>query len=146
MSAKASGTRLRGLTGADSPLARWLPFLNWWSRVDRQTLRADLIAGLTGGIILVPQGVAFATIAGMPPEYGEPLKLLVRGHYLAEIGEENFFPVKTNAVGAIYRKLDSEICRNCQVRIFSECKEFLPNGERRADIAYPAAAIRTEEG
>ena len=34
------------------------------------TLRADAIAGLTGGLVLVPQGVAFATIAGMPPEYG----------------------------------------------------------------------------
>jgi sulfate permease, SulP family len=48
----------------------YLPFLRWWPRVNRQTLRADLIAGLTGGLILVPQGVAFATIAGMPPEYG----------------------------------------------------------------------------
>lgn len=38
--------------------------------VDRHTLRADALAGLTGAIILVPQGVAFATIAGMPPEYG----------------------------------------------------------------------------
>jgi sulfate permease, SulP family len=50
--------------------ARWLPFLRWWPRVNRLTLRADLVAGLTGGIVLVPQGVAFATIAGMPPEYG----------------------------------------------------------------------------
>ena len=51
-------------------LKSMLPFLRWWPRVNRQTLRADLIAGLTGGLILVPQGVAFATIAGMPPEYG----------------------------------------------------------------------------
>lgn len=51
-------------------LQRLLPFLRWRGRVDRQTLRADLVAGLTGGIVLVPQGVAFATIAGMPPEYG----------------------------------------------------------------------------
>ena len=51
-------------------MAYWLPFLRWWSRVTSVTLRADLIAGLTGGLILVPQGVAFATIAGMPPEYG----------------------------------------------------------------------------
>lgn len=50
--------------------SRLLPFLAWWPRVDRRTLRADAIAGLTGGIVLVPQGVAFATIAGMPPEYG----------------------------------------------------------------------------
>jgi len=51
-------------------LNAWLPFLRWWPRVNRTTIRADLIAGLTGGLILVPQGVAFATIAGMPPEYG----------------------------------------------------------------------------
>ncbi|MDH5541228.1 MAG: SulP family inorganic anion transporter, partial [Rhizobacter sp.] len=51
-------------------LRRLFPFLSWWPVVRRQTLRADAIAGLTGGIVLVPQGVAFATIAGMPPEYG----------------------------------------------------------------------------
>jgi SulP family sulfate permease len=33
-------------------------------------VRADLIAGLTGAVLALPQGVAFATIAGMPPEYG----------------------------------------------------------------------------
>ena len=49
---------------------RLLPFLRWWPRVNRDSLRADVLAGLTGGLILVPQGVAFATIAGMPPEYG----------------------------------------------------------------------------
>jgi SulP family sulfate permease len=51
-------------------LRRWLPMRAWWGRVDRQTLRADAGAGLTGSLILVPQGVAFASIAGMPPEYG----------------------------------------------------------------------------
>jgi SulP family sulfate permease len=38
--------------------------------VDRSSTRADLIAGITGALIVLPQGVAFATIAGMPPEYG----------------------------------------------------------------------------
>lgn len=38
--------------------------------VDRATAKDDLIAGLTGAMIVLPQGVAFATIAGMPPEYG----------------------------------------------------------------------------
>ena len=51
-------------------LARFLPFLQWWPRVNRVTWRADLIAGLTGAVIVLPQGVAFATIAGLPPEYG----------------------------------------------------------------------------
>jgi SulP family sulfate permease len=49
---------------------RFLPFLAWWPEVDRGTLRADALAGFTGAIVVLPQGVAFATIAGMPPEYG----------------------------------------------------------------------------
>ena len=44
--------------------------LAWWPRVNRETTRADLMAGLTGALVALPQGVAFATIAGMPPEYG----------------------------------------------------------------------------
>lgn len=47
-----------------------LPFLQWFSLVNRQTLQADLIAGITGAVIVLPQGVAFATIAELPPEYG----------------------------------------------------------------------------
>ena len=50
--------------------AQILPFLQWLPRVDGKSFRIDLIAGLTGAIIVLPQGVAFATIAGMPPEYG----------------------------------------------------------------------------
>jgi len=50
--------------------ARYFPFLAWRTRLTPETLRADFSAGLTGSMILVPQGVAFATIAGMPPEYG----------------------------------------------------------------------------
>lgn len=46
------------------------PFLRWWPLVNRDSSKADLIAGLTGAMIVLPQGVAFATIAGMPPEYG----------------------------------------------------------------------------
>lgn len=36
----------------------------------KKSLRADLIAGLTGAVVVLPQGVAFAIIAGMPPIYG----------------------------------------------------------------------------
>ncbi len=49
---------------------RYLPFLRWRQRVTRDALRDDLVAGLTGALVVLPQGVAFATIAGMPPEYG----------------------------------------------------------------------------
>jgi SulP family sulfate permease len=53
-----------------SPWGWLLPFLNWLPSVNGRDLRADLIAGLTGAIVVLPQGVAFATIAGMPPQYG----------------------------------------------------------------------------
>ncbi len=49
---------------------RIFPFLRWGRTLTKETLRADLLAGLTGAAIVLPQGVAFATIAGMPPEYG----------------------------------------------------------------------------
>jgi sulfate permease, SulP family len=46
------------------------PFLAWRHRVNRVTLRADVLAGLVGAVMVLPQGVAYATLAGMPPEYG----------------------------------------------------------------------------
>jgi SulP family sulfate permease len=49
---------------------RIFPFIHWLPRVNRDSLRDDLIAGLTNAVIVLPQGVAFALIAGMPPEYG----------------------------------------------------------------------------
>ncbi len=51
-------------------LRKFLPFLAWWPLVNRQTTRDDLLAGFTGALIVLPQGVAFATIAGLPPQYG----------------------------------------------------------------------------
>jgi SulP family sulfate permease len=46
------------------------PFLAWFKLVNKNTIKADILAGLTGAVIVLPQGVAFATIAGLPPEYG----------------------------------------------------------------------------
>ena len=47
-----------------------IPLLKWWPRVDSASLRADALAGVIGAIVVLPQGVAFATLAGLPPEYG----------------------------------------------------------------------------
>lgn len=49
---------------------RLFPILRWWPQVNRSSLKADGIAGLTGAVIVLPQAVAFAIIAGLPPEYG----------------------------------------------------------------------------
>ncbi len=42
----------------------------WWKTMSPETLRADLAAGMLGAILVLPQGIAFATLAGLPPEYG----------------------------------------------------------------------------
>ncbi len=46
------------------------PFLVWGRKLNKRTLRDDFFAGFTGAIIVLPQGVAFAMIAGLPPVYG----------------------------------------------------------------------------
>lgn len=51
-------------------LAKIFPFIVWFRLTTIETIKADFFAGLTGAIIVLPQSVAFATIAGMPPEYG----------------------------------------------------------------------------
>ena len=52
-------------------LVRLLPFLAWLPELRKPGgLRVDLLAGLTGAVVVLPQGVAFATLAGMPPQYG----------------------------------------------------------------------------
>lgn len=42
----------------------------WWRKVTLATVRADSAAGLLGAILVLPQAIAFATLAGLPPEYG----------------------------------------------------------------------------
>jgi len=62
-----------------SGFARYMPILTWLSKYDRSWLRLDLIAGLTIVALLVPEGMAYAQIAGVPPQtafYAAPIGLL----------------------------------------------------------------------
>lgn len=51
-------------------IADYFPPLDWRHRITNRSLGADAYAGLINAAIVLPQGVAFATIAGLPPEYG----------------------------------------------------------------------------
>lgn len=46
------------------------PFLEWSLNYNKSWLKGDVGAGLTVGIMLIPQGIAYAMIAGLPPIYG----------------------------------------------------------------------------
>jgi SulP family sulfate permease len=67
------------------------------------------------------------------------VEFLKRGRYLDEIGHDNVFPVRTDVIGAVYPKLDPEICRKCSARIFRRCRERLPNGEPRPEAIIHAS-------
>ena len=47
-----------------------ISILEWLPNYEKSFLKGDLIAGITVGIILIPQGIAYALIAGLPPIYG----------------------------------------------------------------------------
>jgi len=51
-------------------LSAVLPFLNWLPNYKKSWLKGDISAGLTVGVMLIPQGIAYAMIAGLPPIYG----------------------------------------------------------------------------
>lgn len=57
-------------------MKRYLPFLNWIQGYNKAKLMGDLPAGITVGIMLIPQGMAYAMIAGLPPVYGLYASLL----------------------------------------------------------------------
>ncbi len=48
----------------------FLPILDWLPHYKKANLQGDLSAGLTVGVMLIPQGMAYAMIAGLPPIYG----------------------------------------------------------------------------
>ena len=51
-------------------LARYLPVLDWGRRYDRTTLTNDLAAAAIVTIMLIPQSLAYAILAGLPAEIG----------------------------------------------------------------------------
>ncbi|KAL4808659.1 sulfate transporter family-domain-containing protein [Aspergillus unguis] len=49
---------------------RLFPFLTWITRYNTQWLLGDMVAGITVGAVVVPQGMAYASLANLPVEYG----------------------------------------------------------------------------
>jgi sulfate permease, SulP family len=58
---------MRGLTNG---LARYLPILDWTRTYNGTTLTSDVVAALIVTIMLIPQSIAYAMLAGLPPEVG----------------------------------------------------------------------------
>ena len=55
---------------APSRIERWLPITSWLRAYTRDDMEGDLVAGVVTAILLVPQGMAFAILAGLPAQAG----------------------------------------------------------------------------
>merc|ERR1719494_1559306 len=51
-------------------LAKYLPFLGWATTITKQDVCKDLLAGITVGVLLIPQSMSYAALAHLPPQYG----------------------------------------------------------------------------
>ncbi|MFO7667604.1 MAG: SulP family inorganic anion transporter [Desulfobacterales bacterium] len=51
-------------------LTRIFPFLAWFKKYSLEAFRIDAVAGLTVALVLIPQSMAYAQLAGLPPYYG----------------------------------------------------------------------------
>ena len=55
----------------DAFINTFMPFMAWLPELtDKTTLRADIVAGITVALVLIPQSMAYAALAGLPPYYG----------------------------------------------------------------------------
>jgi SulP family sulfate permease len=61
---------VRVAPGWSTSLRRFLPILEWLPKYDRSWLASDAVAGLSVWALLVPQALAYATLAGVPVQYG----------------------------------------------------------------------------
>ena len=51
-------------------LSKIFPFIGWFDKYGLGSLRNDALAGLTVALVLIPQSMAYAQLAGLPPYYG----------------------------------------------------------------------------
>jgi SulP family sulfate permease len=103
-------------------------------------------------VMIVARGISFVDVAGaemLAQEARRRRKMggglyfyrckdeihqfLSKADKLHDIGEGAFFDVMSNWIKPVYATLDSDVCRNCQSRIFAECHVNLPNGVPRKE-------------
>jgi MFS superfamily sulfate permease-like transporter len=57
-------------TKLGNTLKTYIPALDWMPKYDRKFLKSDALAGITTGTVVIPSAMAYASLVGLPPEYG----------------------------------------------------------------------------
>jgi SulP family sulfate permease len=92
-------------------------------------------------LLIMANGVNFIDLAGAEWLANEALKwqkrgggiyfsglklvsqdILIKGEFIDKIGKHNFFKDKNSAIDKIFKSLDTSICANCDIKIFTECE------------------------
>ncbi|KAI6190512.1 hypothetical protein M3Y97_00126000 [Aphelenchoides bicaudatus] len=109
------------------PILQWLPSYPW-----KQNLMGDAMAGLTIGVVHVPQGIAYAVLSGLEPVYGLYTSFFGVIFY-ALFGTSRFVSIGSFAVVAlmtgvsvreIYQRIDDEYVQ-AEIRYFDETKTLI---------------------
>ena len=83
-----------------SRLVRFLPILEWLKSYSRKDFNGDIFAGIITAILLVPQGIAYAMLAGLPPQLGLYASILPPAIY-AMLGTSRTMSVGPVSIAAI---------------------------------------------
>ncbi|XP_034940502.1 sodium-independent sulfate anion transporter-like isoform X2 [Chelonus insularis] len=81
-------------------LYRRIPILDWLPNYQRDFIACDLVAGITVGLTVIPQAIAYANVAGLPPQYGLYSSFMACFVYTI-FGSSKDVPVGPTAIGAI---------------------------------------------
>ena len=93
-----------------------LPVFTWLRGYDRGWIRGDVIAGLTVWAVLVPEALAYATIAGVSPVvglYAARVALISRCAAVAPDRSSSEFPISSRAADAAGLPADREVRAAC---------------------------------
>src|SRR6187402_1903760 len=96
----SSPTQARSPHGASSVLRRHIPIIGWLPRYEKSWLAADAIAGATVWGLLIPEMIAYAGLAGLPPQAGLYTLLASLGLY-AVLGTSRHLAVAATSASAI---------------------------------------------
>jgi SulP family sulfate permease len=124
--------------------------------VQNSLMNIDEIEPQKKSVLIVARGISFVDVAGAEMLAQEArrrrkmggglyfyrckdeiYKFLRKSDKLDDIGIGGFFPTMSNWIKPVYATLDPEICRNCTARIFSECHDYLPDGQARPPHLNP---------
>jgi sulfate permease, SulP family len=84
----------------DSRIAQFFPILQWLKSYTRRDFDGDIFAGIITAILLVPQGIAYAILAGLPPQMGLYASILPTACY-ALLGTSRTLSVGPVSIAAI---------------------------------------------